>query len=108
MARKPAMPHTLPMTNATSSLSRPVAPVVFLGIQDGIPAMNGRPALPSIELWNIMPGYTVGIHPECSSISTETIHRCGYITPREAAREVQRRRQKLKDSHQPFSCAALR
>ena len=90
-------------------ICRLVAPATYLGYQEGLPAFGGRPAVPGLKLWNLTAA--VGEHPEGSTVSTQTLHAHGYQTPAEHAasmREVQLRRQKVKDTHQPFSGGAGR
>lgn len=56
------------------------APVEFVGIQEGLPAFEGRPATPSNELFNLtqdIPGHPVG-----STLSRKTLESYGYDVPK--------------------------
>ncbi len=69
--------------------AKPLAPAEFIGDQEGLPAKDGRPAVPGFELYNLtadIPG-----HPKGSSVTRETLEKAGFeVAPRpaEAVAEV--------------------
>lgn len=58
---------------------RPPAPVVYVGMQEGLPAANGRPAIPGFEIFNLtqdIPGHSKG-----STVTRETLEKAGFAVP---------------------------
>lgn len=76
-------------------MTRPIAPVEYLGVQSGCGVM------PDFALWNTVAPFCG--HCAGATLTAETIHALGYDLPNEAAnREAQVERQRKKDSHNPF------
>lgn len=72
-------------------MNSPVAPVEFIGLQSGFGVQ------PDFELWNTTEPFAG--HAKGATLSPDTIHALGYITPKEAAaNKAQRPRQAKKDS----------
>lgn len=58
---------------------RPMAPAVFIGWQEGLPATDSHPGVPTIALYNLTAA--VGRHPVGSTVSGRTLERHGFRTP---------------------------
>lgn len=59
--------------------ARPQAPAVYVGLQEGLPAAGGRPAVPGFEIFNLtadIPGHSKG-----STVTRETLEKAGFDVP---------------------------
>jgi hypothetical protein len=78
-AQPPALEQQPVPSPATPVTARPPAPVVFVGIQEGLPAADGRPAVAGFEIFNLtqdIPG-----HPKGSTETRETLEKKGFDVP---------------------------
>lgn len=60
--------------------SLPLAPAVYIGTQEGLPARDGRPAIPSFDLYNLTASLGEA-HPVGSTVSAQTLIAHGFSLP---------------------------
>lgn len=60
---------------AVNTVCLPLAPAVFLGVQEGYPARG----IPDVELWNLTRG--IAGHVAGSTVSRQTLERAGFFVP---------------------------
>jgi hypothetical protein len=78
-AQPPALEQQPVPSPATPVTARPPAPAVFVGLQEGLPAAGGRPAIAGFEIFNLtqdIPGHSKG-----STVTRETLEKAGFDVP---------------------------